>query len=499
MYVGIDFGTCYSQIATMRLNEPFMLLPPGEYGIPSEFYYDSETDVMIGEDALGFGQGYAAANLKSEVKMDLSNNFTADGRTFTPSEMIGYIYRHLAETGTQIAKNNRLDAAIKGAVISVPAKFTMQERVLIREAAEKCLGAGNPIKVTGVIKEPVAAALAYYHDPLANGSCVLVYDLGGGTCDVAIMQADDSLRERFDVLDSDMIRLGGRDWDNALVDYIADNLSNKAGINVRDDVGHMEKIRRAAIQAKHKLSAPSTTMANARIEINGRLYPIPIKRSTFDEITVGLLNQTMDLLKKVHDRYVAKGKKIDEIICVGGSSNMPQVAEGISRTFPNLKVNVFMPEHAVVFGTAIYADMLGDTVALGNDVGNRLNDIADFSYGIRCYENYSKDPNYRVVANIIRINEPLPVTRKHYFSPVSDTHKTVCLSVYESEYDKDTFPYSDPNRRKVGELNFTLSSGHSRKTEITCTMTLTKMGTLEVSAVDDKGASVKSTFKLEKI
>ena len=221
MFLGIDFGTSFSQPAAMDdLGQPSLLLNPGEYGIPSEFYYDRENDILIGQDALDAGQGAAAANLVSEVKMSIlsGRSFILDGRTFSAKEIVGAIYRTLVLKAVQVAKKRSMKADIEGVVISVPAKFGMQERSLIADAARKCLGS-RELPVKAIIKEPVAAALAYYKTELENNKYVLVYDLGGGTCDIALVRSDSSIAEHYTVVDSDMVRLGGRNWDEELEIY----------------------------------------------------------------------------------------------------------------------------------------------------------------------------------------------------------------------------------------------------------------------------------------
>ena len=215
MFLGIDFGTSFSQMATMYLDQPLLLLHPGEYGIPSEFYYDQDCGVLVGQDAADAGQGLCAANLVSEIKMNLSGSFILDGRKFTAPEIIREIYRTLVTRAQQIARTKSIDEEIRGVVISVPAKFDYLERKLIYDAAVGCMGS-KKLPVRDIIEEPVAAALAYYNTSLENGKNILVYDLGGGTCDVALVHSDDTKLERFDVIDSSMVRVGGRNWDERL-------------------------------------------------------------------------------------------------------------------------------------------------------------------------------------------------------------------------------------------------------------------------------------------
>ena len=227
MFLGIDFGTSFSQVSTMYLGQPLLLLNPGEYGIPSEFYYDRDCGILIGQDALDAGQGEAAANLVTEVKMAIlsGKSFVLDGKTFSAKDIIKEIYKTLILKAVQVAKKRSINTNIEGIVISVPAKFGMQERGLISEAARECLGT-TKVPIRAIIKEPVAAAISYYNTELEDNKYILVYDLGGGTCDVALVRSDSSSAEHYTVVDSDMVRLGGRNWDEELVKYISQIIEN---------------------------------------------------------------------------------------------------------------------------------------------------------------------------------------------------------------------------------------------------------------------------------
>jgi len=482
MILGIDFGTSFSQIATMYMDRPHLLLQPGEYGVPSEFYYDKEQGIMVGQDALDSAQGCAAVNLKSEVKMDLVTNFTADGKTFTPKEIISNIYRTLIEGAKYVASTEMIDPEVEGLVLSHPAAFTMQECNLIRRAAEDCLGGKKKLKVLGMIKEPVAAALSYFSTSLQDGTDVMVYDLGGGTCDIAIVRADSTQATKFKVIDSDMIRLGGRDWDRKLIDYIVEKLEKDAGISVRGDEGTMEKVRRTANSVKHRLSSFGIEQAPARVEINGRLHTVMIQKSTFDEITIDLLNQTLELLEEVYERN--SDCNVKEIICVGGSSNMPQVKDGIQRQFPSSKVSVYQPEHAVINGATRFTEML-----------TAVADKLPFSYGVRCIENYDKNPDYYIIQNIIHSGDELPVCKSYTFHPVRNGVESVSIRIFESSV-AENYPDTHPDKREVGSLELSMPYGASRSTPIICTITANDMSNLDVMAKDDKGNKIEAHFEL---
>lgn len=195
MRLGIDFGTSFSLPATSYLDSNIILLPGGKYGIPSVFYYDEWEGVLVGENAESAGQGAEAVNLKREIKLELTSSFTADGRNFTARQIVGYILGHVKETALMTAESKLIQESLEGVVISVPAAFEHNEKEIIREAAGIPSSQGGPeLNVLGFIKEPVAAALTYFQTSLADRTRILVYDLGGGTCDVAIVEADSSCR-----------------------------------------------------------------------------------------------------------------------------------------------------------------------------------------------------------------------------------------------------------------------------------------------------------------
>ena len=493
MFLGIDFGTSFSQVSTLdSLGQPTLLLNPGEYGIPSEFYYDRDCGILIGQDALDAGQGAAAANLVHEVKMAIleGKSFTLDQRTFTAKEIVKEIYKALISRAVQIAGRRALNVNIEGVVISIPAKFGMQERDLIKTAASECQG-HNKLPIMAIIKEPVAAAIAYYNKAnVEDGKHILVYDLGGGTCDIALVRSDSSLAEHYTVVDSDMVRLGGRNWDEKIVEYITQTTEHKADIRIRGNVGFEEKIRRAAIAVKHDLSDPLKTRACARVELNGRIFTTPITREVFDEITWPLLKQTFDCLQNVYDQY-ASSCRIDEIICVGGSSNMLQVEAGLKKRFPRCSVRLYEPEHAVVNGASIFAHM--------PRTGGTVTDKASFSYGTDSNTHYGFPDNRRIVSNIIKRGTMLPATCWKGYKSIEFDQEYVSFNIYESEFDDERFDLSNPDKRFIGTVRLQLPPNSPKGLSLRCRLTLDANGLLEVEASEPSGCRISTSFKIQSL
>lgn len=493
MKIGIDFGTSFSLPATTYLNQNVVLLPGGKYGIPSVFYYNQFDGILIGEEAERAGQGSDAQYLKREIKLALNSTFTADGKTFTAKEIVGHILSYIKENAIETAAKEKLiNEPLEGVVISVPAAFEHNEKAFIKAAAAlppEQGGAG--LKVLGFIKEPVAAALAYFNTSLADKTRVLVYDLGGGTFDVAVVEADSSLKEKYTVIDSDMLRLGGRDWDNRLEQFILHEVEKESGKSLGNNPGYMEKIKREAVLAKHafseKMGGSYRDRVRAKIEIDGMTYSVPISKAIFDELTLDLFSRTANLVKEVLERNGTSN--IENIVCVGGSSKMPQVQEGLQRIFPHKKIQVYEPEKAIAFGAAIYAQYCD-----GKDTF--LSDIAAFSYGTDCYRDYDQDPNDMIVVNLIEKGDRLPITKEHSFSTTRDNQQRMSFKIIENSHSEKKYPYNKNVDKPILNITLELPPNMPKGTSATLYLTLTADGMLEVLADDKKGNTKSASMQL---
>lgn len=495
MYLGVDFGTTFSQAATLNFAQLEVLHRYGVYGIPSEFYYDSQEGMKIGSEALGEAQGSQVKNLVTEVKMKLKETFTLDGKTFSALDIVSAIYKEVILDAIKIAGERSIAVTdIEGLVLSHPAKFGIQECNLIREAARKCLGPGKELKITGMVKEPVAAAIAYYHNQQINDKTnILVYDLGGGTCDVAIVQSDSNLKERFTVKDSDMLRVGGRDWDKALINFIIDKMESELqessrNLDIRNDAELMDTIRREAINAKEKL----TDNDNYKIRIfsrkTGERFSYLITREQFEEITVDLLESTLDKLEEVYNRNSDIASTINEIILVGGSSKMCQVKDGIQRRFPDCTVKLFYPELAVIRGTAIYSEMIG--------AGSTIKDFIPFSYGVRCLKDAREPKNY-VIQNIIFKGEKFPISIESDKFKILCDGKSVDVAVYASECEDEIFPCDGTKgETMIGKVVLRSPNGLKANEIVYCTLSVNDMSEIEVKARNDRGENISAKFDL---
>ena len=493
MLLGIDFGTSFSQAAAMQINEPVLLMPSGTYGIPTAFYYDKQTGALVGYDALDEGQGINSANLITDIKTNLSKGFISDGRGFSPEDMVSRIYKYVTDTALRVAQQKCVEGAdtIDGVVISAPVNFSAHEITLLKKACMRPAEEGGAaLPVCAVIKEPVAAAVAYLKISNVDAENILVFDLGGGTCDIALLHSDEDSGVHYSVVDSDMIRVGAKLWDERLANYIAFELSNQAGTDITLNPAFMRKVRAAAIEAKHSLT--EYEHKNARIEINGRVYKVALTRRMFDALTATCREQVLELLSAVYNRN-KESCNITDIICVGGGSLMPQIANGIRERIPECKVHSFCPETAVVFGTAIYAQMLNET---SFENAMQIDDISSFSYGIRVFDDYDKNKKREIIANLIVKGDTLPASSYRTFKTVKKGDGKISISVYENTVRSSKCEIKNVPKDPIGKVVLEVPPKTPAGTKIHVTMKLNTSRMLEVSARDDNNNSVKASFEI---
>lgn len=545
MYIGVDFGTVFSQTAVFHNKNSLRLLSSGTYGTPSLFYYDSVQDIIVGDEANDAAQGIFADNIVRDVKMKIDQCFNLDGRTFSAEEIIKSIYEEVLEHASEEGKEQINDPQIKGIVVCHPAKFSMTEISVLTRSASTCLGK-TPIKILGRIKEPVAAALAYYHnnpERPESGKGILVYDLGGGTCDIALVCADSNELAEYTVLDSDTVRVGGRNWDKVLFDYVIDK-AEESRVERRDILNsqaNQNEILKAVIKAKEDLSKRAEVKIRVNLDLEGKakLLEIPISRETFNEMTVELLDETISKLEKIYNRHCGK-IEIEEIICVGGASNMPQVREALEDRFGDCEIILHIPEYAIADGAAIYAKKIVDKVeSLGYNVDEvedfesivnpskcyangvvlpscesvtgvmlssnhtsqhsrgLIEDILPLSYGVRCQK---KDSNEYVVQNLLKKGDSLPVTAKFGGLAPADNGKDIKaieIEICESECTDDRFACDmGKGERVIGTISLYKPDGVSADDDIECTLTISCLDYIKAEARDNKGSKIEVEVNL---
>ncbi len=490
MKLGIDFGTTFSLPAMYDedIDEGKIMLKGGVYGIPSVFYYDRENGVRVGQAAENAGQGNRAVNIKRDVKMSLNSSARIDGKTFTGVQIAGYIIDAVKTAALKKADEQLFDEPLEGVVISVPAAFGHNERMLILQAARLPKKEGGPeLKVLGLIKEPVAAAISYFQTSLHDHTRILVYDLGGGTCDVAIVEADSSQAEKYRVIDTDMKRIGGRNWDERLIDYMKREIKKHGGGAVVDTPANTARIRKEAVAAKHDLSDSVSTEAIVDI---GDPYTVLFTRALFDELTRDLFEQTVRMTRNLINRNT--DRPISEFICVGGSSNMPQVQEGLRKAFPNLKLRVYEPEKAIALGAAIYAQYCDTAISADSFSDNTgpVSDISPHSFGIRTFRDYDEDPFDEIIVNLILRKDRLPKSASHRFRTVEDGQTWVSFKVYESERTESEYKFDYDGKEPVMDIQLDLHGAYPKDTRLQVDMNLNSSMLLCATAKDENGHSI---------
>lgn len=349
LVVGIDLGTTYSVVAQVDEYGQPQIIPncDNERTTPSVVYIDGR-NVLVGRIAKEQTQ-LAAPNTVQFIKPFIGRRrkrFNLDGREWTPEELSAMILRKLVRDAEQVMGGQK---KITHAVITVPAFFTEQQRKSTEDA-----GRIAGLEVLSIINEPTAAALAYGFDALGVDRTVLVYDLGGGTFDVTVMRISGDTITML-ATDGD-VQLGGKDWDERLIDHAADLFEAAHGMDPREHPDTMQQLYYQAEQVKLRLSKlPSTRMS---ITCGGKVENIEVTREEFESMTEDLLSQTETTLSLVVQEAGLRFDQIDECLLVGGSTRMRAVRGMLQRMLGREPKHLINPDECVALGAAIHAVMM---------------------------------------------------------------------------------------------------------------------------------------------
>ncbi|MFD2213899.1 molecular chaperone DnaK [Metabacillus endolithicus] len=410
--IGIDLGTTNSCVAVLEGGEPKVIPnPEGNRTTPSVVAFKNG-ERQVGEVAKR--QAITNPNTIISIKRHMGTDYKVEveGKNYTPQEMSAIILQHLKSYAEEY-----LGEPVTKAVITVPAYFNDAERQATKDAG-KIAG----LEVERIINEPTAAALAYGLDKTDEDQTILVYDLGGGTFDVSVLELGDGVFEVRSTAGDN--RLGGDDFDQVIIDYLVAEFKKENGVDLSKDKMALQRLKDAAEKAKKDLSGVTSTQISLPFITAGEAGPlhleVSLSRAKFDELSSDLVERTMGPVRQALSDADLSASEIDKVILVGGSTRIPAVQEAIKKALgkePHKGVN---PDEVVALGASIQGGVITGDV---KDVV--LLDVTPLSLGIETMGG--------VFTKLIERNTTIPTSKSQVFSTAADSQTAVDIHVLQGE------------------------------------------------------------------